>query len=175
MEHPLFIHTVPLLNFRCKQQRLLCISHYLILTTFWSPKPKHCGILPSSHFLLLVGCILAAFSIYSSRKATYLLIKTCSLYFLLTSQSLVFSGNHFKYNFSSNYAFVILKVPGCLKWSTCPWSVTHMKNPENIPPNSVGQTEKLERPRLEMQQLSDSTRFSIEKYGFHFKPKWVFR
>lgn len=111
MEHPLFIHTVPLLNFRCKQQKRLCISHYLILTTFWSPKPKHCGILPSSHFLLIVGCILPAFSIYSSWKTTYLLIKTFSARFLLTFQSLVlakivFPGNHFKCNFSSNYAYI---------------------------------------------------------------------
>lgn len=111
MEHPLFIHTVPLLNFRCKQQRLLCISHYLILTTLWSPKPKQCGILPSSHFLLLVGCVLPAFSIYSSWKTTYLLIKTCFVHFLLTFWSLVwakivFSGTHFKYNFSSNYAYI---------------------------------------------------------------------
>lgn len=85
MEHPLFIHTVPLLNFRCKQQRLLCISHYLILTTLQSPKPKHCAILPFSHFLLLVGCVLLSFPIYSSWKTAYFLLKI----FLLTFQSLL--------------------------------------------------------------------------------------
>lgn len=112
VEHPLFIHTVPLLNFRCKQQRLLCISHYLVLTTFWSPKPKHCGILPSSRFLPArwMGSS-SLFLFIVAGKTTYLLIKTCSVHFLLTFQSLgwakiVLPGSHFKYNFSSNYAYI---------------------------------------------------------------------